>query len=139
MVRQKTWLEKLDNGREPHVVRLTKPFGGMPRGTNMLVSTPREVDSFIKGIPEGQFLSVEELRRKLAARHGADGTCPLSTGIFLRITSEAAWEEIQKGRDPSKVTPFWRAVPPGSPLAKKLACGENFIRKMQRQEGIPAR
>lgn len=136
MAKRKSWQEKLDNGRKPKVVRLAKSFAGIPSGASMLVSTPREVDAFLRKIPEGQFVAPEEIRRKLAAKHGADATCPVSTGIFLRIASEAAWEEIQQGRGPEDVTPFWRAVPAGSPLASKLACGEAFLKKMQRQEHI---
>jgi len=136
MPTRKTWNDKLDNGREPKVVRLEKAFAGIPAGARMLVSTPREVDALVKKIPEGRLVPQDELRRKLAIRHGADATCPISTGIFLRISSEAAWEEIQKGQDPSAVTPFWRAVAPGSPLARKLSCGEGFLKKMQAHEGI---
>jgi len=132
---RKTWAQKRDNGREPKVVRLEKAFAGIPAGARMLVSTPREVDGLLKKIPEGRFVAPEELRRKLAAKHGADATCPVSTGIFLRIASEAAWEELQAGKDPSEVTPFWRSVQLGSPLARKLSCGEAFVRKMQRAEG----
>ena len=135
MARRKTWQEKLDNGRAPKVVRLDKAFAGIPAGADMLVSTPREVEALIKNIPEGRTVPPEELRHKLAAKHGADATCPVSTGIFLRIASEAAWEEIRQGKDPSEVAPFWRAVPLGSPLAKKLTCGEAFLKRMLRQEG----
>jgi hypothetical protein len=135
----KTWSEKLDNGRKPKIVQLEKPFAGIPSGARMLVSTPREVDALLKKIPPGRFVPPDELRRKLAAKHGADATCPVSTGIFLRISSEAAWEGIQHGKDPSEVTPFWRAVQPGSSLAEKLSCGEKFIRKMQRQENSDRR
>ena len=66
----KSWQEKLDNGREPKVVTLDKEFGGMPVGTNMLVSTPREVDSFLRKIPMGQSVTQQELRLRLAAKHG---------------------------------------------------------------------
>ena len=132
----RTWTEKLDNGRKPKIVRIAKAFAGIPAGSNMVVSTPREVDSLLKKIPAGRFLTQNELRRKLAGRHGADAACPISTGIFLRIASEAAWEQMKAGKDSSAVTPFWRAVAPGSPLARKLSCGEAFVKRMQREEGI---
>jgi hypothetical protein len=136
MARAKTWKEKLEIDRKPEVVQITKGYAGIPAGSRVLVSTPKEVDRFIRKIPEGTFVSPEELRKKLAARHGADAACPLATGIFLRIAAEAAWEQMQK--DEAGVTPFWRVVPPGSNLAKKLTCGDNFVRKMQSQEGIAA-
>jgi hypothetical protein len=136
MARRKTWREKLDNGREPKVVRLKKDFAGVPAGSELLISTPREVDRFIRRIPAGRFIDPRDLRGKLAAKHSADAACPVSTGIFLRIVGEAAWEEIQQGKDASGVTPFWRAVPRGSKLEQRLSCGPGFVRKMQRQEGI---
>jgi hypothetical protein len=136
MGRRKTWTEKMDNGRKPEVVRIEKAYAGIPVGAQVLVSTPREVDAFIQKIPEGRFVTAEELRRKMAAKHGADAACPLLTGILLRIVSEAAWDRIKAGEDPSEVTPFWRVVKQGSALAKKLACGEAFVRKMQRQESM---
>jgi len=76
MPARKTWNEKLDNGRQPKIVRLKKTFVGIPVGARMLVSTPREVDALIKKIPAGRLVPQEELRRKLAIRHSADATCP---------------------------------------------------------------
>lgn len=136
MARAKTWKEKLQIDRKPEVVKIAKTYAGIPAGSRVLVSTPKEVDRFIRKIPEGTFVSPEELRKKLAARHGADAACPLATGIFLRIAAEAAWEQMQT--DDNDVTPFWRVVPRGSSLARKLACGEKFVRKMQNREGIAA-
>ena len=70
----------------------------------------------------------------LARVHGADRTCPLTTGIFLRIVAEAAWEELQAGADPGAITPFWRVIAPDSSLARKLACGTDFIAGMRLYE-----
>jgi hypothetical protein len=78
------------------------------------------------------------MRRQLAARYQADGMCPLTAGIGLRIVSECAWEEIDAGKDPGQATPFWRIVDPASPLAGKLPCGADFIRNMRRREGTTA-
>ena len=49
------------------------------------------------------------------------------TGIFLRIVSEASYEEYDNGIDLNTITPFWRMVNPNSKLAGKLACGIDFI------------
>lgn len=133
---RKTWTQKLENGRKPEMVRLEKAFGGIAAGGLMLVSTPLEVQAHIERIGEGASLTPAQLRDRLAKKHGANGTCPISTGIFLRIVAEAAWEQIQAGKDPGEVAPFWRVVEPGSPLAKKLTCGDEFVKRMRRQEGI---
>ena len=89
----------------------------------LLVSTPREVDQFVRRIPAGRFVDPREPRQKMAAKYVAAAACPVSAGIFLRIVGEAAWEQIQKDKDTSDVTPFWRVVAPGSSLEQRLSCG----------------
>ena len=51
----------------------------------MLISSPEEISEFIFTIPKGSYLSIKELRRGLALKAGADNTCPVTTGIFLRM------------------------------------------------------
>ena len=63
-------------------------------------------------------------------------SCPMVTGISLRIVSEAAYEEYQKNMKLDQITPFWRVVEPDSNLAHKLTCGVNFIIENQIQEDI---
>ena len=71
MAARKTWQQKMDNGRKPEVVSIEKAYAGIPAGARVLISTPREVDAFIRKIPEGRLVPSGELRRKLAAKHGA--------------------------------------------------------------------
>ncbi|GIS53290.1 hypothetical protein Ct9H90mP29_03320 [bacterium] len=68
--------------------------------------------------------------------HKAEMTCPVVTGINMRIISESAFEEYNVHNDIDKITPFWRVVEPDSKLAGRLACGIDFIIKKQMQEGI---
>jgi len=72
------------------------------------------------------------MRDDMAIEYQADKTCPVTTGIFLRIVSEAAYEEIQSGKSLEDVTPFWRIVSPKMKLANKLECGIEFL-QMQRE------
>tara|TARA_X000001036_G_scaffold362362_1_gene345921 strand:- start:38 stop:274 length:237 start_codon:yes stop_codon:yes gene_type:complete len=74
--------------------------------------------------------------KNIAKEFQADKTCPVTTGIFLRIVSEASYEEYDTGIDLDAITPFWRIVNPNSKLAEKLACGINFIAERQMQENI---
>ena len=62
--------------------------------------------------------------------------CPLTTGISLRIVSEAAFEEYQNGTAIDEIAPFWRVVDVKSKMAKKIACGIDFILLQQRKENI---
>ncbi len=131
---KKTWQQKLDGGKAPHVEVLEKPFGGAMPGARMLISNPREVDNYIRSLPSGTRASVADLRADLAAQHGAETACPLSTSIFVRIAAEAALEELAHGRNDRDVTPFWRVIDPKSPLAKKLSCGAELVAEKRAAE-----
>jgi hypothetical protein len=76
------------------------------------------------------------MRKDLAIEYGAEYTCPVTSGIFLRIVSEAAHEQIEKGAPIGKVTPFWRVVDEKSALNKKLSFGSEFVSKQRKKEGI---
>lgn len=82
---------------------------------------PQEIEDFLRAHtrPRGT-LSIQELRRRLARLGGADAACPVSTSLFLRTVSEAAWDDIEQGASAVEVAPFWRVVEPDSPLARKL-------------------
>ena len=130
----KTWNEKLRSKNEPHVEVLDKAYGGLLPGQKLFIASPLLVKQFMDGIGRGKTVSVVAMREQLAKRNKADGTCALSTGIFVRIAAEAAWEDLQRGMPADAITPFWRMVEPGSPLAGKLACGKEFILQMRAAE-----
>lgn len=132
--RRKSWTTKMLDGRMPEVRIVREAYAGMARGSRMLISSPTEIAAYLRTIPAGESRSVVQLRADLARVHGADGTCPLTTGIFMRIVAEAAWEELQAGADPGEITPFWRVIAPDSRLAHKLACGADFIAGMRLNE-----
>ena len=132
----KSCIEKRDLDKECQVKINPKKFADIPAGTKMLIPTPKIVDKLVKEIPDGIFLHSKQIRKKLANDYNAEMTCPVVTGISMRIISEAAYEEYQKNKDINKITPFWRIVEPDSKLAGKLACGIDFIIERQIQEGI---
>lgn len=129
-----TWRQKLEKPQEPQICALRRSFGGFPAGASLLVSTPQDVKAAIEAIPRGETMTPADLRARLAKAHGADVTCPVSTGIYVRMVAEVAWEDILAGADPSAVSPFWRVVDPKAPIAMKLACGPDFIRDMRASE-----
>lgn len=128
----KTWRQKLEGGKAPHVVQLESDFAGVPAGARLFIASPRLIDETIAAIPRGQTKEPVALRADLAATNGADATCPVSTAIFLRIVAEAALERIAAGANPAEVTPFWRVIAPGSKIAKKLTCDDAFL-SLQRE------
>ena len=130
----KSWKEKLNIDRSFVVKRLDKNFSDMKVGENMLIATPKIIDEYIKQIPKGININIKTLRNDLALTYNANTTCPVTTGIFLRIVSEAAYEDLLNGE--KNITPFWRVVDHESKTASKLACGINFIKKRRSEENI---
>jgi hypothetical protein len=136
--KRKSWAEKLTIGRGPVVEKARKEFAGIKVGQMMLIPTPKIVDTYIKQIPEGCEASPDQIRKDLAAEYHAETTCPLTTGIFIRIAAEAAYEEYEQGKPLNKITPFWRVVSETSPTAKKLSFGTHLLKEQRKKEGISA-
>ena len=130
----KNWKEKLNTNKSFVVKKLDKNFSDMKEGENMLIATPKIIDEYINQIPKGINVNIKTLRKDLALTYNADTTCPVTTGIFLRLVSEAAYEDLLNGE--KNITPFWRVVNHESKIASKLACGINFIKKRRREENI---
>ena len=90
----------------------------------MLISLPDKIADFIFAIPKVSFLTIKELRRGLALKAGAYNTCPVTTGIFLRIAIEQNKDDIY--------FLYWRVVDENHPGVKKLNFDKNkkkeFIR-----------
>lgn len=124
---KKSWREKYDARKEAVVEEIQKPMLGMKPGQKILISTPAAIEAALNQVPMGTTITVADLRSNLAQSHSADATCPLTTGIFLRIVAE-------KGLEEGNPAPFWRVVDPGSPLAKKLSCGSDWIAEKRREE-----
>ncbi len=94
-----------------------------------------ELEDYLKThVPYGTTKEIQQVRRELAALHGADATCPVSTAIFLRTVAEAAWDEMGAGKATTEVAPFWRVIDPKSPLAKKLRAGVQWLEQQRRAE-----
>jgi hypothetical protein len=135
----KTWAEKMQTGA-PQITRLDKPFAGVPAGATLLISSPKEVDAYLKThVRPGTSCTVPELRYALAQAHRADATCPMTSSIFVRIVAENAWDELEAGAKITDVAPFWRVVEPNSPLAKKLRAGSEWIARQRAAEQKPAK
>ncbi len=98
MGRKKSWQDKFDGAKAPHVSVLRAPFAGAPAGGRLFIADPASLDDWITSIPPGRTQPIAAFRQAMAARHGADATCPASTGIFLRIVAERACEQMADGR-----------------------------------------
>ena len=109
---RKSWREKLEKEQEPKVV-------DDPRGRGkMLIPKPLDVDALIRKIEKGRLATVDQIRQRLAKDFHADLTCPLCTGIFLRIAAETAEEDLSRGE--KQITPYWRVIKAGGGLNEKF-------------------
>lgn len=132
----KSWREKLAQEKEPQVKVIANAFAGIPAGAKMYISTPQAIDRYVRNIRKGRSKTTQDMRADLAAGAGAEHTCPVTTGIFLRIVAEAAFEELQGGKSITRITPFWRIIEPDGPLAKKLSFGQDLLIERREIEGL---
>lgn len=134
----KSWNERLNDPRPHQVKPAPIDIAGMKKGEIMLVPTAKLVDAFIRTIAEGTSMDVPTLRARLARRHKAQVTCPITTGFHLRTVAEAAWEEHQRGTPLSRITPFWRVLDAKTPTTTKLSFGAAVVTRRRAAEGLPA-
>ena len=127
------WREKLEKPQQPKVVQIPPTMSHFGKGT-MLIPTPMLVDELIRKVPKGSLLTGGELRRKLSADFKTNVTCPLTTGIFVRIAAETAEEDRANGK--RRVTPYWRVIKDDGSLNPKYPGGIESQTRYLRAEGL---
>jgi hypothetical protein len=132
---KKSWADKME---QDHSItkKLDKDFADMKAGSMMYISNPKIIDAYIRSIPKGKSIDLKTMRNDLALAHHADVTCPVTTGIFLRIVAEAANEQLAQGKSIGSITPFWRVLDTRMPLAKKLTFGTKLILEQRKNEKL---
>jgi hypothetical protein len=133
MKTRKSWREKMDDPKLPKIVdippRMQKRYGE----GKMVIPSPNEVDALIREVRKGKVTTVSKLRELLAAQHDTQVACPLCTGIFLRIASEAAEEDAAAGK--KTITPYWRVVAENGALNPKFPGGVERQAERLKAEG----
>lgn len=132
--KRKSWQAKFESINQFEVKLTDKKFADIPEGAKMLIATPKIIEDYIFQIPEGTETDLKTLRKDLAMQYGAEYTCPVTTGIFLRIVAEKAFESYQNGTELNKIAPFWRTIKPKDKILTKLSFGSNFVFDMKAQE-----
>jgi alkylated DNA nucleotide flippase Atl1 len=135
MNKRKSWQEKFENTVKglPKVVEVPPKWQKQMGGKMVLVPTPKLVDAVIRKVPKGKLITAGQIRGKLAADFKADSTCPLTTGIFLRIISEYANEQRLGGE--KDISPYWRVLKDDGKLNAKFPGGTASHAKLLRDEG----
>lgn len=131
---KKTWREKLADDKDlPKTVAITgKMRVKRGRGT-VVVPAPREVDAIMRRVRRGKLITIHEIRRLLAEKHGATIGCPITVGIFAWIAAHAAEEAAAAGA--KRITPYWRTLKTGGELNGKYPGGVERVRRMLEAEG----
>jgi alkylated DNA nucleotide flippase Atl1 len=133
---KKTAIQQLnDPKKQTHIVSpIPQGFIGWNEHNSMVVSTPYEVDSLIRQIPNGRLTTLEHLRKHLAGKHKADMACPVSTAIFINVTARATEEYRALGE--TELTPYWRVLRTKGLLNPKYPGGEEAQKEKLEAEGF---
>ena len=130
---KKSWRSKLEKPQEPSVFEMTGKTAQRYGPGKMLVPTPIMVDEVIRSVRKGKLITTGTIRKILAEKMGADVTCPLCTGIFVRISAEASEEDRVAGK--ARLTPYWRVLTDKGELNEKFPGGPAAAAKKLREEG----
>lgn len=123
----KSATERMKSEKQPKVAVLHSDFAGIKQGQKMFVGTPQIIDDYIRSIPYGEIWTISRLRNEIARRRKCDAMCPVSTAIFVRVSAQAALEQLENGVNLQELTPFWRIVEPDSKIAKWLSVDSQWI------------
>lgn len=134
MKKKKTWREKLLDKKDlPKVVELTGKLKDKFGEGTMVIPAPIEVDEIMKFIPFGKLITVNEIREILRIKHNTTTACPLTTGIFVWISANAAEDDRREGK--KNITPYWRTLKSGGFLNPKYPGGDENHKVLLEMEG----
>ena len=118
---KKSWREKLHEGKEAQVVEITENMSQRWGTGTVVIPAPIEVDEIMKSVPYGKLITINQIREKVARKHGATIGCPITTGLFAGIAARAAGEDEAEGK--TDVTPYWRTLKSKGELNEKYPGG----------------
>jgi hypothetical protein len=59
MAIKKSWLDKLNENKEPKIKRIDIDFADIPAGSNMFIATPKLIDQYINEIGVGKRIDLK--------------------------------------------------------------------------------
>lgn len=126
-----TWQERFETAKPTYTRVNEKKFADLEAGTTVLIPSPSDIQAEIDGLQASETIDLTELRNRLAAHHGADGACPVMTGMNLRIVAEVCMEALDAGVPRDALSPVWNVVDPASNLASKLPGGPERVERLR--------
>lgn len=131
---RKSWREKLEKtGGLPKIVDIPKKMENRLGRGKLLIPKPLDVDALIRKVKRGKLVTQEQIREKLARDFKVNVTCPITTGIFVRIAAEAAEEDLRNGK--KQITPYWRVLRGDGRLNEKFPGNMKIQAKRLKEEG----
>ena len=134
---KQTWREKLETqGKKnnlPQVVEITGKMTTRWGTGTVVIPDPMEVDEMMRSVPRGKLTTINQIRARLAKKHGASIGCPITTGIFAGIAARAAEEDAAEGK--KDITPYWRTLKVGGVLNDKYPGGVETQAEKLKAEG----
>jgi alkylated DNA nucleotide flippase Atl1 len=131
---KKSWREKLADDKDfPKVVEITGKMSTRWGTGTVVIPAPREVDEIMRSVPKGRLITINQIRARLAKKHGATIGCPITTGIFAGIAARAAGEDAAEGK--KDITPYWRTLKVGGVLSEKYPGGAEAQAQKLKAEG----
>jgi hypothetical protein len=132
--KRKTWREKLQDSKDfPKICEIDTKMSQRWGSGTFVIPAPLEVDALMRKVPKGKLTTIDQIRKRLAKRHGATIACPITTGIFAWIAAHAAAEA--QAEKQTKITPFWRTLKTGGELNPKYPGGIAQLKQRLRAEG----
>lgn len=128
-----SWRAKLEKPQEAKIVPVPPKMQKLHGTGTMLVPRPLDVDAVIREVPRRKLVTVNQIRARLARQYHADSSCPMVTGILIRIAAEAAEEDARAGR--KRITPYWRVLREGGRCNEKHPGGIEAQAARLRAEG----
>jgi hypothetical protein len=132
--KKKTWHEKLETGKQVKIVDIPDNWAHTIGHGKMVILTPKIINSYIKTIPKGSITTINQIREKFAKEYDTDTTCPITTGIFVWISSGAAEEDKMNGV--KNIAPYWRVLKEGGKLNPKYPGGIKHHAQLLESEGF---
>lgn len=134
LTKKKSWTEKLaDSKGLPKVEKITDKMSKRWGTGTVVIPAPIEVDEMMRKVPEGNLVTINEIRVALAKKHKATIGCPMTTGIFAWVAAHAAEEQRQEGE--KDVTPYWRTLKTGGVINAKYPGGVEGQKTLLEKEG----
>lgn len=130
----KSWREKLaDSKGLPKVERIPDRLSKRWGTGTIVIPVPKEVDEIMKKVPKGKLTTINEIRAKLAEKHGATIGCPITTGIFAWVAAKASKEAAAAGE--KNLNAYWRTLKTGGIINEKYPGGVEAQKKLLEKEG----